>query len=257
MTYSIIAAVPPAAGGSSGSNGSNGSSDPQLKLLKVGRFLHLASDTALVDKKRMRQVSNAGVEVWGAKDGWDCALLPRHKPRRRLGGWQVEGGRRLPGSNDSNGDEEFEEVVFLQPGKEDESSGDIHHHQQQQQQQQGPAGDELHPRFYSDDDSGDEEGSGGPWRQLQGQEEDRALPGGAQAPFFADLQQVGVKTTHNYVYGGCFVGWLVLSLTCFSPPIRCPTLWPAVAAFTPYRLMTCREDSILLGGMHPHHTFYQ
>jgi hypothetical protein len=210
MTYSIIAAVPPAAGGSSGSNGGR-SSDPQLKLLKVGRFIHLASDTALVDYKRMRQVSNAGAEVWGAKDGWDCALLPRHKPRRRLGGWQVEGQRGLRGSNGSSGssgsnaDEQFEEVVFLQPGEEDDSpaagddspddssdSGLDGQQQQKQRRQQGSAGGELHPRFYSDDDSGDDdEGSGGPWRELQGQQEDRALPGGSQAPFMADLQQVG------------------------------------------------------------------
>lgn len=52
----------------------------------------------------------------------------------------------------------------------------------------------LHPRFYSDDEEeGEQQGAVGgvQLRQLQGQEEDRALPGGNEAPFMADLQQVG------------------------------------------------------------------
>ena len=56
MTYSVLAAVPSAATAAVGSSGGSSSKDPQLRLLKVGRFIHLASDTALVDKKRMRQV---------------------------------------------------------------------------------------------------------------------------------------------------------------------------------------------------------
>jgi hypothetical protein len=201
MTYSIIAAAPPA------NSSSKSSSSSKLKLLKVGRFIHLASDTALVDKKRMRQVSNAGAEVWGSKDGWDGVLLPRRKPRRRLAGWEVEGGR---GSSGSIGDEEFDEVVFLQPGEQDDSAlgnpqfddawgsgsdSDSDGKQRKHRKQQGSAAAaaavaaaQLNPRFYSDDEG--DEVTGFPQRQLQGHEEDRALPGGMEAPFMADLQQV-------------------------------------------------------------------
>jgi len=206
MTYSVIAAIPPAAAAAvGGSSGSSSSKALQLRLLKVGRFIHLASDTALVDKKRMRQVSNAGAEVWGAKDGWDGVLLPRHKPRRRLAGWEVQGQRRY-GSNGSTEDEEFEEVVFLQPGGTpdqnppssdpsdsgpDSEPGSKHgqHSSKGQRQGLGGAHGELYPRFYSDEGSDSEAEALD--RQLQGAEEDRALPGGMEAPFAADLQQVG------------------------------------------------------------------
>jgi hypothetical protein len=132
------------------------------------------------------QVCNAGAERWGAGDGWDGVLLPRRKARRRLGGWQVQGG-----SSGSNGDEEFEEVVFLQPGEEDDSpNSDSDSESEFEKQQQQQQGGELHPRFYSEEES-DEEGGRLTGRQLQGHEEDRAMPGGMEAPFMADLQQVG------------------------------------------------------------------
>jgi hypothetical protein len=152
------------------------------------------------------QVCTAGAERWGAGDGWDGVLLPRRKALRRLGGWQVQGGSN--GSSGSNGDEEFEEVVFLQPGEQDdlpnsnsdsESESEFEKQQQQQQQQGG----ELHPRFYSEDES-DEEGGRLAGRQLQGNEEDRAMPGGMEAPFMADLQQVGGVGAQG---GGCKVCW--------------------------------------------------
>jgi hypothetical protein len=239
MTYGVVAAAaPPAAAAAQqqGRSGSSGSS--RLQLLKVGRFLHLASDNALVTKGRAAQVSAAGAGVWAAPDGWDGVLLPARKPRRRVAGWQVLGGeegRGSGGSGDSSGDEEFEEEVFLSKaevvallrkqsarsllqGGDEGAASDGEQQQRSAKKQRrasaaaaaaggGPGSGELDPRSYSDQEGEPTAAVGGGRARLQllasgGGVEDRPLPGGGEPPFTSDLQQVCCAVWVGWCFGG-------------------------------------------------------
>jgi hypothetical protein len=254
MSYSVIAAAPRGGPIKKGGKGVHNGARPgqqQLQLLKVGRFLNLASDNSVVTRKRLRAAAGAGVGRWGAPDGWDGVLLPRRKPRRRLAGWAVEGGvwgSNSEGEREREGErgaadseeEEFQEEVFLSKaeaaaaaagagaGAGAGSSAAAKQQQQQQQQQQHAAAydPELDPRHYSDaedDASGAATLTAGKAAAAQAGRlqlplagagaEDRPLPGGGDAPFAADLQQVRAVRVRVCVCV-CVVGCCVCVCVC-------------------------------------------